>query len=255
MSSRFSHTHIIWTTQLGYYLDAQDSCLRTWVLLHLLPASQTVVLNRNLPLTCPNELRTQWPLESPGQLCGFQSKFVLKAYVNFGRVPHIKLFAVLFAWSYILRKKRINHHCLAGSVGRACYAVLSNHQTEGPCTLQRHPMASKSPKLTSCTWKISWVTGHTWSCSVSPTSFAGNKNFWSSQVTPFHQRTFQFQPISRLPGAAVPSSKCFTYKCKPDTVKHSTKNNIRYFDCGTMQYNMTWQNVHWKNSMQIWRGN
>ena len=163
MSSRFSHTHIIWTTQLGYYLDAQDFCLRTWVLLHLLPASQTVVLNRNLPLTCPIELRTQWPLESPGQLCGFQSKVVLKAYVNFGRVPHIKLFAVLFAWSYILRKKRINHHCSAGSLGRACYAVLSNHQTEGPCTLQRHPMASKSPKLTSCTWKISWVTGHTWS--------------------------------------------------------------------------------------------
>ena len=225
MSSRFSHTHIIWTTQLGYYLDAQDFCLRTWVLLHLLPASQTVVLNRNLPLTCPNELRTQWPLESPGQLCGFQSKFVLKAYVNFGRVPHIKLLAVLFAWSYILRKKN-NQSPLFGGLARP--SLLCRLVQSSDWRSMHFAEASNGIQVTQA--HIVHLENL-----LSHRSYMVN-NFWSSQVTPSHQRTFQFQPISRLPGAREPPSKCFTYTCKPDTVKHSTQNNIRYFDCGTMQY-------------------
>lgn len=148
----------------------------------------------------------------------------------------------------LLRKKQINHHCLAGSVGRACYALLSNHKSEGP--LHRHPRASKSPKLTSCTWKISWVTGHTWSFSVLPTSIVGNNNLrplgpakWLlfTNALPISSDFY----ISRCRSAVF---KIFhIYKCKP--VRHSTqKNNIRYFDSSTMQYRMTWYNVRWKTA-------
>ena len=69
---------------------------------------------------------------------------------------------------------------------------------------------------------------------------------WAQPSDSFSPTHFRCHPISTFPGAAVPSSRSFTYKCKP--VKHSTRNNIRYFDCSTMLYRMTWYNVRWKTA-------